>query len=194
MRTLLACTLLFAASLGACGRGPSGADVSQVYRAALDSLCGPLRDSSAMLVVAARTLDSGFVNNATRKVGPEVPARLIESLRRANRADSGLVHFDLLLPVRQAFLDSATADRVVPRRCHTREDCDTAWARFRAQYPGSTGFVEVSRVGFAPDAGSAALVVRRHLGYLGGGGADLVVLSRMAGGWRVKRVINLISF
>jgi len=193
MRTLLACTLLFAASLAACGREPSAADVAQVYRAALDSLCGPLRDSSAMLVVAARTLYPPFVNNATRLVGSEAPARLIESLRRANRADSVLVHFDLL-PVRQAFLDSATEERVVPLKCYTgREDCDAAWARFRAQYPGATGFVVVSRVGFSRDAGSAALVVVQHLGFLAGG-ASLVVLSRTPGGWRVSRVIYLVLF
>jgi len=194
MRTSLACTLLFAASLGACGREPSAADVAQVYRAALDSLCGPLRDSSAMLVVAARTLplDSGYVNPRASRAGPELPAELIQSLRRANRAESVLVNFDLL-PVRQAFLDSATADRVVPRRCYTREVCDAAWARFRAQYPGATGFVVVSRVGFSRDAGSAALVVAQQLGFLEGG-ASVVVLSRTPGGWRVSRVINFMVY
>jgi len=193
MRTSLACTLLFAASLGACGREPSAADVAQVYRAALESLCSPLRDSSAMLVVAARTLYPPHVDRAAGLVGPEVPAELIQSLRVVNRTDSVLVHFDLL-PVRQAFLDGATADRVVPWRCYTREVCDAAWARFRAQYPGSTGFVVVSRVGFSRDAGSAALVVVQHLGSPLEGGADLVVLSRTPGGWRVSRVINYMDF
>jgi hypothetical protein len=192
MRTLLACTLLFAASLGACGREPSGADVSQVYRAALDSLCGPLRDSLAMLVVEARTLYPPFVQHATRRGVPEAPAGLIESLRRANRADSGLVHFDLL-PVRQAFLDSATTDSLFSPRCYTREACDKVWARFYAQYPGSTGLVGVSRVGFARDARSAALLVGWERRFLEGG-VELVVLSRTPGGWRVRRVINLISY
>ena len=171
--------------LPSCAKRPSVADQAAVYRAALDTLFGPLSDTSKAIVAARRTLDPRYVLQAIADFPTTAP--LLNALVRANQADSLLFRFDSI-QLRQYFLDAATADLEVPRRCIGRVACDSAWAQFHARYPGSIGYIDVSRIGFR-DSSAAVLVGGSH-GYLNAE-MMLVLLERRRTGWHVTRTVIL---
>ncbi len=179
--TLVAAALL----LSGCHTTGSPADSAVIYKLALDTVFTALRDSASSIVAASRTVTPSYVRFIADSGA--VPRDIGPALAKANDHDSAITRFDSL-PVRQYFLDSATADHTVPFHCMSQVACDSAWARFRSTYPGAIGWVRVSRIGFKGN--QAAVMVGGVHGLLNGEWV-FVRVKHSVGGWRVVQLVTL---
>ena len=154
-----------------------------VQAAVIDSLF--VRDTTRGVVVGDSTISGGthFLHedyrSALRMLG-RLPAGLqadFEVVREQRRAVDSL---RTKVPVIR--LDAAT-------RASLRTDRDPGafWQTFYRRFPGTPGWVELSRAGFSTDGSSALMLVEYACGFLCGG-TLYVVVERRAGTWRVTHV------
>ena len=156
---------------------------STVQLAVLDSLF--TRDSTRLLVVGDSTVSGGdhFVSedyaSALRTLGalPEGVRADFEAKRGVNRRVDSL---QARVPVRRF----TSADRELLQR---EDNPSSYWQAFYRRFPGSSGLIHVSRVGFSHDRGSALLLVEYGCGG-SCGGTLYVLLAERSGRWQVVRV------
>ena len=71
-----------------------------------------------------------------------------------------------------------------------RRDPEEYWSQFYQRYPGSSGHIELSAIGYGANGDIAILIVSRGCGSLCGS-TDMVSLRRTGQGWRIAAVQNL---
>lgn len=152
---------------------PAPAEVpdAAVYAAALDSLAGGkpiiLLDSLAVVAEGGR-----MYQDLRQTAGAEIAADL---LRRGGAPRA--------VP---APLPTRSAVRLVGRRevPSGTGDLEAEWRAFNARHPGSSGFFQVSAVGYDRGGTRAVLYVGRSCGTLCGTGS-IVTLARAGNRWRI---------
>ena len=68
--------------------------------------------------------------------------------------------------------------------------CPGGWDRFSESYPGTRGYLTLSRNAFAPEGHEALVYTEEHCGRWCAEGS-FVLLRRVAGEWRVQRKLAL---
>jgi hypothetical protein len=150
---------------------PAEAPDAAVYAAALDSLAGGkpivLLDSLVVTTEGGRMYD-----DLRQTAGAEIAADL---LRRGGAPRA--------VP---APLPTRSAVRFVQRRelPSGTGDLEAEWRAFNARHPGSSGYFQVSAVGYDRGGTRAVLYVGHSCGSLCGTGS-IVTLARAGNGWRI---------
>lgn len=162
----------------AAAHAPAPAAAYAVYAAAIERVLQASRSAAAPLLVADSTVvGAGEMDALLRSMS--------DSLSPALRAA-----YETALRTRSVLRDSIplAAVRVVPRGhiyAFFRQHGPDGWLHYYERY-GTTGFVELTSVGFPPDSSQAVLYMAHHCGGLCGTGY-VVVLARGAGGaWVVR--------
>ena len=84
------------------------------------------------------------------------------------------------LPVPYQLVDKATIDTILHQ--------PGWWTDYYTKYPGSQGFIELSRVGFAPDGRQAVFYAANYCGGTCGTGT-YVVMRKLNSSWRVANEV-----
>jgi hypothetical protein len=142
-------------------------------------------DTTRLVVVGDSTISGGthFVDedyqSALRMLGP-LPNGLqadFEAMRgRRLPVDSLRTKFPMV-----------QLSAAVRRDLAKERDPRRFWPGFFRMFPGSPGWIELSRVGFSRDGNSAVILVEYGCGALCGG-TRYVLLNRKAGAWHIVRV------
>lgn len=115
---------------------------------------------------------------------PQLEDATLKSFREAC-TQPATFHSDFRLPVPYQLVHKAEIDAIL--------DQQGWWTDYHTKYPGSQGFIELSRVGFAPDGRQAIFYAANHCGGKCGTGA-YVVMEKADSGWRIaKEVLMWIS-
>ena len=154
----------------------------QVQAAVVDSLF--VHDTTRRVAIGDSTVSGGshFVSedyqSALRMLGA-MPAGLRSDFDsvRGRRVPVGV------LALRRPVVLVNAAARAALR---AKRDPRAYWAEFYRRFPGSPGYIEVSRVGFSRDQRTALVLVEYGCGGLCGG-TLYVLLQRSATGWRILR-------
>ena len=192
-RPRLKLLLAFLLALG-CARGSQlgssnfkTADVD-VYRAVLDSMFVPHSVSRiTRLVVQDSTtvrrreeLVGGVIERLFRLPGVDSTAvRDFEARNRSALSLNALKQFKLAVPI--VFVSSETL-KTLPQT-----DADKYWEEFYRRYPGSSGHIAFSAIGYSADGSLAVLMIDRGCGGLCGHGY-IVSVRRSGGKWRVASI------
>jgi hypothetical protein len=119
-----------------------------------------------------------------RKQVPSLQLATIENFREANLWQAALQQrFDLPLPYQ--LVPGSTLDSII----HDIAD----WPQYYKQYPGTQGFLTLSRVGFSPDGEQAMFYVTNHCGGKCATGSFVVAQKRDAKWAVLKEVIFWVS-
>ena len=73
---------------------------------------------------------------------------------------------------------------------HQGNDLRKFWTEFYLRFPGSSGIVTFSRVGYSPDGNTAMVYVGNSCGGLCGTGYD-IILVKENGNWKIKEGVML---
>lgn len=144
-----------------------------VYDAIIEAeYLGPGR---SLVVIDHQT---GFQFGSTelaKQVLPELGAAVVADFEAKNRRKYALLPL-FQLSVRYVFIDPEEVDEIFQGR--------NGWTRYRALYPGASGMMAVSRVGFSPEMDSALVYVAHQSDYLSGSGV-FFLLTRVSGTWTI---------
>ncbi|MET0648772.1 MAG: hypothetical protein ABW208_19335, partial [Pyrinomonadaceae bacterium] len=161
-------------------------DAQQVYRTVLQEMFGG-DDAWRLLVIRAETLDCSFRDEETGVT--EFGGLASETVSNYN-AVRGLPKRLPVLPgikARLALLESCEyASMFKGREPDGR-------ANFNQKFPGSSGYIQLSAIGFNRTGDQAFLYVARNCGWLCGDGWH-VLLRKTARGWEVEsKQMNWVS-
>jgi hypothetical protein len=84
------------------------------------------------------------------------------------------------IPIKYVLVTGKEVEQLFPDN-----ELDRAWGRFYAKYPGSSGIISFSNVGFNPEMDQAYLSTGRGCGGLCGAGYN-VLLTKKRGVWKVQ--------
>jgi hypothetical protein len=166
---------------------PATADLA-VYRAVLDSMFVPHSTSPIrQLVVQDSTMAltpyenlASLLHEFTGLPGVDTATlRDFEQRSRQRRSLSGLSHLALAIPV--VLVDRQTLKEL------PQNDPDLFWNRFYQLYPGASGHIVLSAVGYNPTRDLALVTVDVGCGGLCGNGY-IVVLRRAGGAWKIATI------
>jgi hypothetical protein len=182
-RYMVTLTLLLIASIPNCQtvRGAQSAE-AEVQAAVVDSLL--VRAGTRQLVIGDSTVKGGyhFVDEDYFTA-----LRFLGALPTGLRADFEIKRGETRrvedLPVRVPIQRFTAAERAL---LHDERNPTSFWNAFYRRFPGSSGLVEVSRVGFGQDGKSALVLVEYGCGGRCGG-TLYVLLAKQGGRWRVVR-------
>ena len=159
-----------------------------VYRTVLDSMFVRRGDSRiTQLVLSDSTtslkgenLVAGLIKEFSRLPGVDTAAVRDLAIRsRERRSLEGMPR--LGLKVRITLVNRQTLSTL------PRENPDKYWSEFYQRYPGSSGSIELSAIGYSPNKDLAILMVDQGCGSLCGNGY-VVALRWVAGGWRIAAI------
>jgi hypothetical protein len=119
-----------------------------------------------------------------RKEAPSLHRETISSFREANLRQAAL-GFSFRLPVPYKLVSSPGIYSIF--------NDGGGWPEYNQRYPGSQGFLVLSRVGFSPDAKQAVFYARNTCGLLCATDAYVVMEKRHSGWTIVKEVIVRVS-
>jgi hypothetical protein len=179
----------------ACLQRSPWTDADQVYRAVLDSLYFQSPDSPTVLVAWPRTdhMRVEYLFGYRWRLAEILPAELIRGFVQANQFDSVITRFRAVSQP-QLFIDRTQWEPIFGRALEAKTDgqlWNEAWASFMRRYPGASGYVSVSKIGFDWTHSRALVQVDWHGGWLAAWSA-LVLVERRWRGWKVTRVFFLI--
>jgi hypothetical protein len=153
-----------------------------VYRAVLDSMSAPqAQHRPTQLVVIDRTFTVQAQDLEIEKV-PEVDKAAIFDFQERNNESRSVMYLSSVDPSMPVVLVSR----------HTLESFlqngpEPYWEEFYRRYPGSTGSISFSSIGYSADGNLAILVVDQGCGSLCGALSNVVV-KRALGRWRVTLI------
>ena len=160
-----------------------------VYKAVIDSMFGPRSTSK---VTRLAILDS------TEVFKVENTAALIQSLVKLPEVDSAMAR-DLASRSheRHSLQALATLQLRIPvlllnrsmLASLPREDPDKYWEQYYQRFPGASGIIELSAIGYSADGSAGVLMVDTGCGSLCGNGY-IVVVKRDRGLWRLTKIEN----
>jgi len=113
---------------------------------------------------------------------PALQQATLDSFLRAN-LQQALVHSSFRLPVNYQLIDAAKETSIFRKG-------GGSWDAFYQQYPGSSGIVTLSRVGFGVDGTQALFYFEKVCGGLCGGGY-YVAMEKRDSGWVIGAEINI---
>ena len=162
-----------------------------VYRAVLDSLfIQPGKNRITQLVIKDSTtvwrrenLIGGVIEGFFKLPGVDTSA--VRDFEARNRDAVPLKELSLLGLKTPVTLVADQALSSLPR-----QDPDRYWNQFYQRYPGSSGQIALSAVGYGATGNIAILMVSNGCGTLCGSG-DMVVLKRTGQVWRIAAIQNL---
>jgi hypothetical protein len=191
MRCLYFASLFVATACTHRGSIPADSHSSDldVYKAVIDSMFVP---RAASVVTRLAILDSTEVfkrENSTALVHsllklPEVDSAMALDLAARSyerRSLKGLTTVRLRMPL---LLLDRRALASLPR-----EDPDKYWREYYQRFPGVSGIIELSAIGYSADGSAGVLMVDTGCGSLCGNGY-IVVVKRDRGLWRLARIQN----
>ena len=156
-----------------------------MYRAVLDSMFIPHRSNRITQLVILDSTSTLRRENLVPGVFrvlhqlPGVDSAAIEDFETRNLEPHSLkylptlgLNFPIVLVTRESL-------RTLPR-----EDPDTYWDAFYKRYPGSSGSISFSAIGYGANGSIALLMVDQGCGSLCGAGHNVVV-KREGGRWRL---------
>jgi hypothetical protein len=146
----------------------------------------------------ASTVTRLAILDSTEVFKRENTAALIQSLLKTPEVDSamardfaaksyerhslkGLARLRLRMPL---LLLDRRALALLPR-----EDPDKYWQEYYQRFPGASGIIELSAIGYSADGSAGVLMVDTGCGSLCGNGY-IVVVKRDRGLWRLARIQN----
>jgi hypothetical protein len=159
-----------------------------VYRAVLDSMFVSsadsrltqlvLRDSTG--AVRQENLFEHLVREFAQLPGADTAAvRSLAMRSRERHSLKELTRLALRVPI--TFADQQILNSF------PREDPEKFWAQFYEKYPGSSGVIELSAIGYSPAQDLAIVRVDQGCGMLCGNGY-IVAIRRVGGVWRIAAV------
>lgn len=119
------------------------------------------------------------VNKYLRKKAPTLRRQTIESFRGVG-AQSVLLHPSFQLPVPYQLVDMKEIDAIFENKGW--------WTDYYKKYPGSQGFLVLSRIGFSADRGQALFYASNSCGGKCGTGT-YVVMQRAGREWKLMKEI-----
>ena len=153
-------------------------DESAVYRAVLS---GPRYSGSKIVVEEMSDRGDSVVYDMLNKEQVKgTSAMAIRNFKRWNLEPESLRWIGETSP-RIEFLSTEEAGQIF-----IGDMPGEAWARFYRQFPGSTGLVSLSRIGFNDDHTEALVYVAHTCGSLCGSG-EFVILKKTQGHWTIDR-------
>jgi hypothetical protein len=182
--SVLGIGLLVIGGVAAAQQGTTRAAMERTVQSiVLDSLF--TRDTTRQIVVGDSTVSGGshYVDEDYRSalVGlGQLPAGVqadFESVRAMRRAVDSL---STRVPVRR--LDHSARAALKANGDSPR----SYWQAFYRRFPGSSGYIELSRVGFSRDGNTAMILIEYGCGALCGG-TIYAVLERRSGKWHITR-------
>ena len=121
----------------------------------------------------------GKLTKYLRKNGGLLDAATINNFRKINSAQASFrASFDV--PVKYQLVDEADINSIFKNHGW--------WPDYYKKYPGSRGWLELSRVGFSPDGKQALFYVVNSCGDMCGGGSYVVMVKRDSG-WGIAKEI-----
>jgi hypothetical protein len=162
---------------------PTALDL-EVYRTVLDSMFTPRAKSMFSRIAVVESTEVFKRENSAALVKSLVDVRGVDSVMAGDLAErsyeahplSQLSIQDLRMPV---LMLGRAALAPLPR-----EDPDKYWSMFYEHFPGTSGLISLSSIGYNSDGTRAVLMVDVGCGSLCGQGY-IVVVQRDAAGWRL---------
>jgi hypothetical protein len=153
-----------------------------VYRAVLDSMSAPqAQHRPTQLVVIDSTFTVQAQDLELEKV-PEVDKAAIFDFQERNNESRSVMYLssvDVSMPV--VLVSRQTLESFL------QNGPEPYWEEFYRRYPGSTGSISFSSIGYSADGNLAILVVDQGCGSLCGALSNVVV-KRALGRWRVTLI------
>ena len=159
-----------------------------VYRAVLDSMFvgrGDSRITQLVLSDSTRPLKgenliAGLIKEFSRLPGVDTAAVRDLAIRSRERHSlEGMSRLGLKVPI--TLVNRQTLSSL------PRDAPDKYWSAFYQRFPGSSGSIELSAIGYSPNKDLAILLVDQGCGSLCGSGY-VVALRRVADGWRIAAI------
>jgi len=137
-------------------------------------------DLGSSLVVREQTVADLDMFERTLENVHRLPTSLVDSYRSRN-AGSYTLSPNLDIEQDYALMPQAVFDQILGRK-------GARWTDFEAKYPGASGFILFSRVGFNADGDQALADIGYRCGDLCGAGG-LYLLVKEDGNWKVQETL-----
>jgi hypothetical protein len=158
-----------------------------VYRAVLDSIANTPGRRPTQLVVTDSTLTARPEDTDLQKL-PEADSAAVSEFQKRNSGSHSLAYLPSLgtqTPI--VLVGRQTLDSFL------HSGPEAYWAEFYRRYPGSTGSIAFSSIGYNAKGDAAILVLEQGCGSLCGALSNVVV-KRVLDRWRVTRIdVKIVS-
>lgn len=172
-------------------------DVNSIYRVLIHDLFA--EDNTTLVVIQAASTGCPMYENEEHRREFAMPDTFDSTLSRKQFPVEKETVLDYLEKNKESHILTGISDLGVAYLLVTNDDLkgafpergiDRAWDRFYEEYPGSSGIVFFSRVGFNRDQTEAFVYAGRQCGWLCGAGY-YVLLRKENGRWVIQQQISL---